>query len=182
MLHAIVPIASIFAAIGVSVGAFSMFLVVAIMTFISATVLPHVDTMSMHHAILEGSLEVATISPLKAPVAAHLVLTPHTSVFGAIGPEVAAFTLLDALSEHAMVVAAVGPDFNAFAIAFVLLVHHVHLIRVLCQIITLILTEYAQVRQCVILPVALVCLAAGLGCPEHPHRDGLPVNPVAFEV
>ena len=182
MLHAIVPIAAIFAAIGVCVGAFSMFLVVAIMTFISATVLPHVDTMSMHHAILERALEVATIGPLKAPVAAHLVLAPHTSVLGAIGPKVAAFTLFDAQSEHAMVVAAVGPDFDTFAIAFVLLVHHVHLIRVLRQIISLILTEYAQVRQCVILPVAFVCLAAGLGCPEDSHRDSLAVDPVSFEV
>ena len=74
MLHAIVPFAPILAAIGVSVGALSMLLVVAIVSFIAATVLPHVDAMAVHHSILERALEVAAVSPLEAPVAIHLIV------------------------------------------------------------------------------------------------------------
>ena len=80
MLHAIVPLTPILASVGVSVGALSVLLVVAIVSFVAATVLPHVDAVSMHDTVLERSLEVTTICPLETPVAAHLVLAPHTRV------------------------------------------------------------------------------------------------------
>ena len=120
MLHAIVPFAPILAAIGVSVGALSMLLVVAIVSFIAATVLPHVDAMAVHHSILERALEVAAVGPLKAPVATHLVLAPHTRILRAIRPEVASFTLFNAITEHSMIVATIGPDFDALPIALLL--------------------------------------------------------------
>ena len=80
MLHAIVPLTPILASVGVSVGALSMLLVVAIVSFVAATVLPHVDAVPMHDSVLERSLEVAAVCPLETPVAAHLVLAPHAGV------------------------------------------------------------------------------------------------------
>lgn len=186
VLHAIVPIAPILAAIRVSVGTLTMLLVVAIVPFIAATVLPDVNAMAMHDTVLEGALEVATIGPLEAAIAAHFVLAPHARVLGAIRPEVAAFSLLDALAEHAMVVAAIGPYFHTFPIAlFNLTVEftaRLQVLQVLQYVIAHGLAEHAQIRQGIVLPEALVCLTAWLWSSEDTHAYGIAIYPIAFEV
>ena len=80
MLHSVVPVATVLATIGVCVGALTMLLVVAVVAFVTTTILPYIYSMAVHDTVLERSLEVATVSPLKAPVAAHLVLAPHSRV------------------------------------------------------------------------------------------------------
>ena len=186
MLHTIVPIAPILAAIRVSVGALTMLLVVAIVTFIAATVLPDIDAMAMHDTVLERALEVATVGPLEAAIAAHFVLAPHARVLRAIGPEVAAFALLDSLAEHAMVVAAIGPHFHAFSITlFHLTVEftaRLQILQVLQHVIAHGLAEYAQIRQGIVLPEALVCLTAWLWRSEDTHAYGLAIDPIALKI
>ena len=90
-----------------------MLLVVEIVSFIAFTVWPNIDASTVHDAVQERAMEYATISPLKAAVATHLVIAPHACVLRAIGPEVATFTLFSAIIEHSKVETVVGPDFNA---------------------------------------------------------------------
>ena len=119
-----------------------MLLVVAIVPFVSSTVLPHINAVAVHHSILERALEVSAVGPLKASIAAHLVLTPHASVLRSIGPEVAPFALFDALSENSVVVAAIGPDFDSLPIALVLFLLHIPVLDRLGYVTPQVLAEY----------------------------------------
>ena len=116
VLHAVLPGAAILGAVCVRVGTLAVLLVVEIVAIITATVLPHVDAMAAHPAVLELALELAAVSPLEAPVAAHLVLAPQARVPRAIGPEVAPFALLGALDELSVVEATICPDFDALPV------------------------------------------------------------------
>ena len=85
-----------------------------------------------------------------------------------------------------MVVTTIGPDLHSLSIAFFLLTCQISTRRKffhLCDhVLPLILAEHAKVRELIILPEAFVRLTAWLWCAEHTHTDGLPVDPVAFEV
>ena len=186
MLHAIVPLAAVLAAVRVSVRALAMLLVVAVVAFVSAAVLPHVDAVAMHDAVLEGALEVAAVRPLEAAEPTHLVLAPHACVLRTIRPEVAAFALLDTLSEESVVVAAIGPDLDSLPITLLLLAGQLaaslQLLKVLRHILSLILAEYAEVGKGIILPESFIRLTAWFWCTEDTHADGLTVDPVTLEV
>lgn len=137
-----------------------MLLVVAIAAFIATTVLPDINTVAVHHSILERALEVAAISPLKAPIAAHFVLAPHARILRTVCPEVASLAFLDTLPEKSVVVAAIRPYLNTLSITLVLWVCHLGtwllLFEIVEHVLTLILAEYAQVCQSVVLPIAFI--------------------------
>ena len=74
MLHAVDPLTAILASVRISVSSLTVLLIVPVIAFITSAVLPHIVTKAMHHARLEAALEVATISPLEATFAIHLVI------------------------------------------------------------------------------------------------------------
>lgn len=57
-----------------------MLLVVSVIALVFSTILPHVVAKAVHHTILEAALEEASVSPLEAPIAAHLVIRPVACV------------------------------------------------------------------------------------------------------
>ena len=120
MLHAINPLSSVLAAVRVRVGALPVLLIESVFTFVSSAVLPNIVSFTVHDTILESTLEVATISPLKCSISAHLIVGPLTSVLAAIGQEVDSFALLDAVLKIAMVVATVAPHLDTLSVLFIL--------------------------------------------------------------
>lgn len=84
-----------------------MLLVEVIVTFIFASILPHIVPVAVHHSILEASLEVAAVRPLKASIATHFIIGPKACVLGAICPEIDTFSFLDSFLEVAVIVAAI---------------------------------------------------------------------------
>ena len=93
-----------------------MLFVESVMACIHPTILPHIVAKAMHNSILEGALEVSTIGPLEAAIAAHFVIQPQASILGAICPEVDALTLLDAILKVSVIVTPIAPDLDAFAV------------------------------------------------------------------
>ena len=75
----------------------------------------------MHNTILEGALEVSTISPLEATIAAHLVIRPQACILGAVCPKVDALALFHTILKVSVVVTSITPHFDAFAVLLVCL-------------------------------------------------------------
>lgn len=93
-----------------------MLLVHVVVTFIFSAILPNIAAVAVHDTILEGTREVATVSPFEASFSAHLIVLPEACILGAISPEVNAFTFLDSIPEISMIVATIRPDFNSSAV------------------------------------------------------------------
>jgi len=162
VLHAVFPLASIFASIRVYVGSITVLFVVLILTFIATSVLPDVESIAMHDAFLEVSLKIATIRPGKATVARHLVVRPGTTVSASIVPEVASLALFDAHAEVTMIVAAVAPNLNPLPILFVLCrarvfrILELNRLDVCLNVEALILSENTEIGLAVHLPETFI--------------------------
>ena len=120
MLHAVVPLTTVFTTVRVRVCAHTVLLVVAIVAFVLAAILPNVIAVAMHHSVLELALEVAAVSPLEAPIATHLIGEPMAGVFTTICPEVTSSAFLHTHVESAVIVAAIAPDLDSHSILFLL--------------------------------------------------------------
>ena len=193
MLYAVLPSATVLGAVCVRIGALAVLLVVDILSFVAATVLPYIHAMSAHLTILERTFELPPVGPLEGTCAVHFILTPHACEPRAIGPKVAAFAFFGALLEHPVVEAAIGPDFNALPtyliirlatelISVLMLLKLLELEQVFDHIWLPIFAEYVHIRNWIPQPEALVGIAVGFGCAEHAHADGLAVDPVALKV
>jgi len=186
VLHAVNPLAAILAPVGVGVGSFSVLLVESVVTFVLATILPHVVAETVHYSVLKRTLEVAAVGPLESAETRHFVGLPHARVLAAVRPVVASFALFDTVAETAVIVAAVAPDLNAQSILFLLNALrcfrlHFERIQVFKNVVAWVLTEYRKICLSVLLPKSFVSLATRLRCTKHANAPGLPVDPVSFE-
>ena len=94
----------------------TMLLIELVLAFVLTTILPHIVSVTVHHTVLELSLEVAAVSPLEATKAAHFITTPCSRVLTTIGPVVDTFTFFDPCAERAMIVASIAPYLDAFSV------------------------------------------------------------------
>ena len=97
----------------------AMLLVVVIFTFVLSAILPDVVTEAVHDTLLEGALEITTISPLEAALSTHFIWMPLSGVLTAIGPEVNTISFFYSVQEIAVIVASITPNLDAFAILFI---------------------------------------------------------------
>lgn len=61
----------------------------------------------MHDSVLEVALKVASISPLEAALAAHLIVAPVALVLAPVRPVVDTHAFFDSVFEVSVVVAAI---------------------------------------------------------------------------
>ena len=185
MLHAINPFTAILATVRVGVGSRAMLFVELVAALVFAAILPNVVSITMHHSILEATLEVATIGPLETPITAHLIVLPTSCVLWAISPEVDTFSFFDAIPENTMVVAAIGPDLNSLSILFILrrnLWSWLNRVKVILDVKANILTEDAQTSLAVLLPKSFIDIVRQVDWrAEDTQATGLPIDPVSFE-
>lgn len=89
-----------------------MFLVVIVVSLVPPSILPCVNTISMHHAVLELANEGTAISPLESALTRHFIGKPVTFIARPVDPIVNAVSVLYTLTETADVVAAIRPYFD----------------------------------------------------------------------
>ena len=69
MLHTVAPLAFVLGPVAVCISPLSMLLVILVVALILATVRPSVLPIAMHDSFLEGTLEIAVVSPLEYALA-----------------------------------------------------------------------------------------------------------------
>ena len=139
----------------------TLLLIGLVLTFVLATIWPHVLSVAVHHTVLEMTLKVAFISPLKVTKAAHIIIIPHSRVLTTIAPVEDTFALFFSSLVGAMIVASIAPYLDAFSVLVTLdtsLIRRCSLFKVCLDVISNVLSEYAQMSLTILLPKALVSL------------------------
>ena len=159
MLHSFFPLSFVFTSVRISISPFSVFLVEPIVAFIFAAILPHVISISVHHAALEHAFKIATIRPLKVSKSTHLIVRPRPRILASICPEVNSLTFFHSVLKVAMVVTSIAPYLYPLTILFVLWLHirvcdHI-IVVLITSLLGIILPEYAKLCCHVLLPESL---------------------------
>ena len=182
MLHSFFPLTFVFTSVRISISSFSVFLVESIVAFIFAAILPHVISISVHHAALEHAFKIATIRPLKVSKSTHLIVRPRPRILASICPEVNSLAFFHSVFKVAMVIAPVAPYLDPLTILLVLRLRVIGIHSVVCitkHLLPIILSEHTQLGCFVLLPETLEHFFSWRS--EHSNTASLPIDPISFK-
>ena len=116
MLLTGLPVASVYAAVGIGVDAVALLLVVYVMAAIVASVGPPVVTLAVHVVVLPVAFVRAAVLPLVDAIAGDLVVLPGALEDASIGPGVNSVAILHSVLVISIVPCAIGPGLLALTL------------------------------------------------------------------
>jgi len=120
VLFSIFPLSVVFATVRPSEDTSSLFLVITVLAFVAAAIVPCEDTVTVHFVILPGTVVLATIRPGVLARAFNVVVSKLTSVGGSVSPVELSLTVLLSILVVTLVTGVVRPDFLALSVLLVL--------------------------------------------------------------